>query len=83
VTNAPPAAKPTIKRTGFVGYACARAIRDTAGSATAPAARCRNRRRGIFITLLLFMAAFGDSCRRRGHVLTARFDPTGRQIITA
>src|SRR5258707_11294 len=32
-------------RTGRVGYACAIAIRDTAGSAAAPAASCRNRLR--------------------------------------
>src|SRR5262249_54794616 len=32
--------------------ACARAIRDTAGSAAAPAARCRKFRRGSFIALL-------------------------------
>jgi tripartite-type tricarboxylate transporter receptor subunit TctC len=28
-------------RTGRIGYACARAIRDTAGNTAAPAARCR------------------------------------------
>src|SRR6516164_11185845 len=39
----------TIKRTGRDGYACAHAIRETAGSAAAPAARCRNCRRGSFI----------------------------------
>jgi hypothetical protein len=33
--------KPTIMRTGRVGYVCARAIRGSAGSAAAPAARCR------------------------------------------
>src|SRR5262245_24394048 len=44
----PPGAKPTTKRTGRVGYACALAIRDTVGSAAAPAARCRNVRRGSF-----------------------------------
>src|SRR5262245_28059224 len=31
---------------GRDGYACASAIRDTAGSAAAPATRCRNLRRG-------------------------------------
>src|SRR5215467_10266776 len=37
-----PAANPTRIRTGRVGYACACAICGKAGSATAPAARCRN-----------------------------------------
>jgi hypothetical protein len=27
------------------------------------------------------MAAFGESCRRRGHVLTARFDPELTPIV--
>src|SRR5262245_11477055 len=47
----PPGAYPTITRTGREGYACARAVRDTAGRAAAPAARCRNRRRGSFISI--------------------------------
>src|SRR5262249_8374764 len=47
----PPGAYPTITRTGREGYACARAVRETAGSAAAPAARCRNRRRGSFISI--------------------------------
>ena len=34
---------------GRVGRDCAPAIRDTAGTAAAPAARCRNFRRGSFI----------------------------------
>src|SRR5262245_65611967 len=51
MSTPPPAGKPTIKRTGRVGYACAHAIRDRAGSAAAPAARCRNVRRGSFISI--------------------------------
>src|SRR5450631_441387 len=55
---APPAGNPTMMRTGRVGYACARAMHDMVGSAAAPAARCRNWRRGIFIALLPLTAAF-------------------------
>src|SRR5271156_6674502 len=40
-----PAGKPMIMRTGRDGYVSARAIRDTAGIAAAPAARCRKRLR--------------------------------------
>jgi hypothetical protein len=40
-------------RTGRVGYACAHAIRDTVGSAAAPAARWRNWRRGSFMPTTL------------------------------
>src|SRR5262245_3409776 len=47
----PPGAKPTIIRTVRVGYACARAWRGNVGSAAAPAARCRNRRRGNSIVI--------------------------------
>src|SRR6266542_3554843 len=49
---APPGENPTMTRTGRVGYVCALAIRDTAESAAAPAARCRKFRRGSFIMLL-------------------------------
>src|SRR5262249_36570896 len=38
----PPAGNGTIIVTGRVGYACADAIRDTAVSAAAHAAKCRN-----------------------------------------
>jgi hypothetical protein len=38
-------------RTGLVGYDCAQAIRDIAGSAVALAAKCKNLRRGSFIAL--------------------------------
>src|SRR5262245_43057080 len=44
----PPAANGTTIVTGRVGKACAHATRETAGSAAAPAARCRNCRRGSF-----------------------------------
>src|SRR5262245_9642776 len=51
---APPAASGTIRRTGRVGKACARAIRDAAGSAAAPAASCRTYlRSGSFIGIIL------------------------------
>src|SRR6476646_7470819 len=36
-------------RTGRDGYACAQAKRETAGSAAAPAASCKNLRRGSFM----------------------------------
>src|SRR5262245_47004747 len=49
MSGEPPAADVTIKRTGRVGYACAPATRERAGTAAAPAARCRNLRRGSFI----------------------------------
>src|SRR5262245_9112595 len=45
----PVAGAVTMIRTGRVGYVCAQARRDTAGSAAAPAARCRKFRRGSFI----------------------------------
>src|SRR5262249_19341468 len=48
----PPAANGTIIVTGRVGYVCALAIRETAGSAAAAAARCRKFRRGSFISTL-------------------------------
>jgi hypothetical protein len=41
----PTSGKPTTMRTVRLGYPCASAIREMAGSAAAPAARCRNRRR--------------------------------------
>src|SRR5215813_5274688 len=44
-----PAVKPTMMRTGLDRRSCARAIRDTDGSAAAPAARWRKFRRGSFI----------------------------------
>ena len=48
MSGAPPAGTPTIKCTGRVGYVCALAMRETAGRAAAPAARCRNDLRGSF-----------------------------------
>src|SRR6516162_7545564 len=47
----PPGANGTIKRTGRVGYVCPFAMSGTTGRAAAPAARCRNRRRGSFMVL--------------------------------
>src|SRR5262245_45398086 len=49
VSFGPPAVNETIQWTGRVGYPCAQVMRDTAGSAAAPAARCRNCLRGSFI----------------------------------
>src|SRR5262245_47944814 len=58
-----PAVKPTMIRTGLDGRSCARAIRDTAESAAAPAARCRKFRRGSFITSLSEMPVTRRSFR--------------------
>src|ERR1017187_10234050 len=65
-----PAGKPTNKRTGRVGYVCAHASRETAGSIAAPAAKCRNWRRGSFMALPLFKQraiwlGLAQLCRRR------------------
>src|SRR5262245_31712285 len=49
VSVAWPAGNGTIIRTGRDGYACAHAIRDTAGSAATPAPSCRKLLRGSFI----------------------------------
>src|SRR5262249_50209582 len=46
VSVGPPAANGTTIVMGFVGYACALAIRDSIGSAEAPAAKRRNFRWG-------------------------------------
>src|SRR5262252_6729220 len=59
-----PAVKPTMMRTGLDRRSCARAIRDTDGSAAAPAARCRKFRRGSFtsnLPLASFDHLVGDS----------------------
>src|SRR5262245_60319909 len=50
-STALPAPNGTIALIGLVGQACASAIRETVGSAAAPAARCRNRLRGSFISV--------------------------------
>src|SRR5262249_28849940 len=50
----PPAGNPTTMRTGLVGYVCADPAPETNGSAAAPAARCKNVRRGSFIVLSLY-----------------------------
>src|SRR5262245_52450043 len=67
----PPAAKGATTRTGRVGYACAFAIRDTAGSAAAPAARCRNCRRGSFMTLPPYASAMMNSRCSLDHLFSA------------
>src|SRR6516225_3122011 len=48
----PPGAKGTIIVIGRDGYVCALAIHETAGSAAAPAARCRNFLRGNLMVML-------------------------------
>src|SRR6516165_10830958 len=73
----PPAAKPTMMRTGRVGYACAHATRDTAGSAAAPAARRKNFRRGSFMLnppslVSLFDHLVGAGEQHRRHVQPER-----------
>src|SRR5262245_44243212 len=59
-SEAPPAAKGTIIVRVRVGEACAPAIRDKAGSATAAAARCRNCRRGSFMSIPPFLVCLFD-----------------------
>src|SRR6476659_7346975 len=54
----PPAANATIQRTGRTGYVCALAMRDKTGSAAAPAARCKNVRRGSFMATRLPSTSF-------------------------
>src|SRR5262245_25910300 len=49
MSGAPPAANPTMMRTGRDGYGCALATRVTVGSAVAAAARCIKFRREGFI----------------------------------
>src|SRR6476620_615615 len=56
----PPAAKATTTRTGRVGYGCALATCGANGSAAAPAARCKNVRRGSFIAVPLCHAGSLD-----------------------
>jgi hypothetical protein len=51
----PPGGNGTIIETGRVGYDCAQASRVIAGNAVAPAARCRNLRRGSRMTFPLTM----------------------------
>src|ERR1700688_1175493 len=51
-------------RTGRDGYVCACARRDSVGSAAAPAAKCRNLRRGSFIK---------SSLRRRAKRVDAQY----------
>src|SRR5438552_9139352 len=70
-----PAAPGTTMRTARVGYACALAIRETAGSAAAPAARCRNCRRGSFILNLPYIIR----SQRRRHFEAERPRGLGRE----
>src|SRR5882672_4106699 len=52
MSDAPPAAKPTMMRTGRVGYSCAHAGVQIAGAAIATAADSRNLRRCIIMFAL-------------------------------
>src|SRR5262249_5535963 len=67
-----PGTMPMIKRTGRSGYACALANRDTAGSAAAPAARCKNVRRGSFMLNLPSRHSITSSARASSVVGTSR-----------
>src|SRR5215510_13544989 len=49
---------------------------DTAGSAAAPAARCRNRRRGSFIAVLLPDRLYCARVNGRGRAMRAWIDRT-------
>src|SRR5262249_31166868 len=51
---------------------CAKAMRDTAGSAAAPAARCKNARRGSFIAPSLKWGDGGASRHHSGLMLAPR-----------
>src|SRR5215510_14650091 len=48
----PPAARPTMMRTGRAGQVCAQTTRETTRGAATPAARRRNCRRGSFTSVL-------------------------------
>src|SRR6516165_2118664 len=67
---------PTIKRTGRDGYACAHAMHDNTGSATAAAARCRKFRRGSFIAVSPLTPSFDHLVRelldRQRHLKVKR-----------
>src|SRR5262245_4013461 len=54
MSGAPAGPVGAMMRTGREGYACAPAIRESTGSAAAPAARCRRLLRGSFILHLPF-----------------------------
>src|SRR5215470_16719741 len=71
VSVGPPAANGTTIVMGFVGYACAPAMRESIGSAEAPAARRRNFRRGsrMRVALLTVDAATLAVGRAHGEVL--------------
>src|SRR5262249_44433995 len=53
ISAEPPAAKPTITRTGLDGYVCARASHETTGRAAQPVARYPNWRRERFMAFSL------------------------------
>src|SRR6266702_5520560 len=77
----PPGANGTTMRTGRVGQACDHAIRDTAGSAAAPAARCKNFRRGSFIMCL--PAGSARKARECADILDADQMPADGMITAA
>src|SRR5262249_25102126 len=68
-STALPAPNGTIALIGLVGQACARATYGKADSAAAPAAICRNRRRGSFIFIMDLPPSIGARGARtcRGH----------------
>src|SRR5262249_43828031 len=78
----PPGAYPTMMRTGRDGYACAQAIGDAAGSAAAPAARCRNCLRWGSFILTLPLASHHSTplVGAAGYGLYV-FAPAGRRTV--
>src|SRR6266478_10131077 len=76
-----PGAKPKTMRTGFDGYACAQPWPERAGSAAAPAARCRNCLRwGSFIGVLLPDRAYCTRVNGRGRAMRAWIDRTNEGL---
>src|ERR1051326_643534 len=73
MSGAVPGPKTTIRRVGRDGYACARARRESAGSATAPAAKRRKLRRGSFTALSPIWATLVVRNQRDAHPNTLRF----------
>src|SRR5712691_623043 len=63
----PPGVKPTLTRTGRVGEPCDHPRRDAAGSAAAPAASCRNRRRPGFMMVPAIGLAARSGLERGGQ----------------
>src|SRR5215475_9446360 len=64
-----PAGTNTIRFTGRVGSDCATAMCGMAGSAAAPAARCRKFRRGSFTVTIPSSACVMNSRRSDAHLL--------------